>query len=181
MWHRAAGPAGGEGGLVKKKTKAPQGELTRRDRLREEIAAALEGIDEEGLVFLLEQANVLLHNARVEELDQKRRSRKGAKRGEAEPEARGGPPVAVEESGDRKAFFVILGKERKVLSLEEMQQVVRICHDAASTAEAATRLYTVFARERRDILMDAGIGSARHPLLAALAETVKARYRPRGA
>jgi hypothetical protein len=166
---------------VKKKTKAVAGELTRAGRLRSEIAAALEGIEEEGLVFLLDQANTLLHNARVEELERKRKSRKGSEDEAAEPAAPRTPAVAVEESKDRKAFFVTLGNERKVLSLPEMQQVVRICHDAPSAAEAATRLYTVFSRERRDILADAGIGSARHPLLAALVDAVKARYRPRGA
>ena len=165
---------------MKKKAREPEGELTRRDRLRAEIAAALEGIDEEGLVFLLDQANTLLHNARVEELHRKRGSRAGASDGKAGSGAPSSPEVTVEESGDRKAFFVTLGPARKIFALDEMQQVVRICHDAPTTAEAATRLYTVFAKERRDILADAGIGSARHPLLSALVQIVKARYRPRG-
>ena len=73
---------------MKKKVREPEGELTRRDRLRAEIAAALEGIDEEGLVFLLDQANTLLHNARVEELHRKRGSRAG-------------PPTAKPDPGRR--------------------------------------------------------------------------------
>lgn len=164
---------------MRKKGKGADAELTRADRLRAEIAAALEGIDEEGLVFLLDQANTLLHNARVEELERKRKARGVEEGEEAGPAAARAPAVAVEESKDRKAFFVTLGNQRKVLSLAEMQQVVRICHDAPSPEEAATRVYTVFSRERRDILADAGIASARHPLLAALVAAVKARYRPR--
>lgn len=156
-----------------KKTPAPRGELTRRDTLQAELVAALDGLDEEGLLFLLEQANVLLHNARVDELQSKRKARKPAESGAAEPE------VAVEESADRKAFFITLGEVRKILSLQEMQQVVRICHGAGSVPEAARRLYTVFSRERRDILMDAGIDAARSPLLVALAQVVTARYRPK--
>jgi hypothetical protein len=164
---------------VRKKTATPRGELTRRDRLQAELQAALEGVDEEGLVFLLEQANALLHNARVDELERKRKARKLAAGPVEEPQAPAGPDVTVEEAPDRKAFFVTLGKARKILSLEEMQQVVRICHGAESPPEAARRLYAVFSRERRDILMDAGIGAARSPLLVALAQVVKARYRPK--
>jgi hypothetical protein len=158
-----------------------RGNLTGRERLVGEIIAALEHIDEEGLVFLLEQANVLLHNARVEELDLKRRRKGPAGDGTIQPETQRGPAVAVEESPDRKAFFLTLGTARKVLSLEEMRQVVRICHAAESEKEAARRLYAVLQRERRDILMDGGIEGAGSPLLGALVATLKARYRPKEA
>jgi hypothetical protein len=163
-------------GTAKKTSRG--GELTRRDRLRAEISAALEDIDEEGLVFILEQANVLLHNARVEELERKRRARGDEGAAADAPQAPKAPAAGVEESADRKTYFLVLGKERKVLSRAEMQQVAKICHDAPTTADAATRLHAVFSRERRDILMDAGIGSASSPLLVALADAVRARVRP---
>jgi hypothetical protein len=161
------------------KKAAGRAELTRADRLRSEISAAIVDIDEEGLVFLLEQANVLLHNARVEELEQKR-----AERGDDEVASAARPtaPVAAfEESSDGKVFFLVVGKERKALSRAEAQQVVKICHDAPGAREAAARLYAVFSRERRDILSDGGIGSASSPMLVALAEAVRARLRPRQA
>jgi hypothetical protein len=165
------------------KRKTLAGELTRRDRLLEELQGAAASVDEEGLVFLIEQANALLHNARVRELESRRRGESGSPvRGKAGPGGAGpdATKVGIEETKDGASFFLVLGSVRKALSRAELREIARICQAASPETLAAARLYALLERERRDILGDAGIRGPDHPLLVKLAGHVRAHYRPRG-
>lgn len=137
---------------------------------------ALSEIDEQGLLFLLRQAQVLIHNARVDKLNQQT-EKKGDR---ARPEAPREPPravVTIEEAKGGKAIFLTLGKARKVLTPDEMRRLVRICYGAETKSEALRQLFTVLARERKDILADALIGNPDNPLLVGLFEVVRDTYR----
>ena len=149
----------------------------RRARLLKELRDAVKEIDEEGLLFLLRQAQVLIYNAHVERLNEQ--AEKIGKTGKPGPRVAGGArsPVSIEESEGGKTIFLNLGKARKVLTPEEMKRLVRICYAAESKSEALRQLFTVLARERRDILADAMIGSPDNPLLEELFTVVRATYR----
>ena len=64
-----------------------------------------------------------------------------------------------------------------MLNAEEMRRIVRICYAAETKSEALRQLFTVLAKERKDILADAFIGNPDNPLLEALFNTVRATYR----
>jgi hypothetical protein len=150
---------------------------TGRAKLEKELREALAEIDEEGLLFLLRQAQVLIYNARVDRINQEATKLKGGKP-QTVKEAREAPlTVSIEESDDGKSIFLTLGKARKVLAPEEMRQLVRICYAAETKSEALRQLFTVLARERKDILADAMIGNPDNPLLVALFTTVRNTYR----
>ncbi len=149
-------------------------------RLRKELSEAISQIDEEGLLFLLRQANVIIHNARVEALDREEKEMEAKGRKASTPHAArsvSSTHAAVEESPDGKVVFLELGKQRKVMSLDEIKQLVRICYGADSKSDALRQMFAVFARERKDILVDAGIGSPAHPLMDALFRVVRDTYR----
>ncbi len=148
----------------------------RRAKLEKELKDAIKEVDEEGLLFLLQQADVLIHNARVDRLNRVAQEIRGSKKAAA-PAPVAATGVDIEESEGGKVFFLTLGKSRKVLNLEEMKRIVRICYAAESKSEALRQLYTVFQRERRDILSDARIGSAQHPLLGELFSAVRGRFK----
>jgi hypothetical protein len=149
----------------------------RRALLLKELRDAVTEIDEEGLLFLLRQAQVLVYNARVEHLNAQ--AEKIGKTGKPDPRAAGGrrSPVSIEEPEGGKTIFLTLGKARKVLTPEEMKRLVRICYAAETKSEALRQLFTVLARERRDILADAVIGSADNPLVEELFTVIRATYR----
>jgi len=152
-----------------------------RLRLEAMLSKAIEQVDEEGLLFLLRQANVLIHNQKVDEVNRElaELSRKPG-RAAAGGNARGGVSdavVAVDDSGDRSAVFLTLGTVRKALSREELQRLVRICYAAESKSDALRQLYTIMVRERSDILKDAGIRSAASPLVEGLFYALRRRYR----
>jgi hypothetical protein len=150
-----------------------------RAKLEKELREAIQEVDEEGLLFLLRQAQTLIYNARVERINQEERKLKGAKApaggGEA-PRRETRASVSIEESDGGKTIFLTIGKARKVLTPEEMRQIVRICYSAETKSEALRQLFTVLARERKDILADAVIGNPDNPLLEALFTVVRQTY-----
>ncbi len=150
----------------------------RRERLEEELQEAIRQVDEQGLAFLLNQAHVLIHNAQVQkinlELVDLERKNQAARRA---MDVAAAPPVRLEESDNGKTFFLGLGGTRKVLALEELKRLVRICYGAESKSAALKQLYTVLARDRGDILVDAKIGGPGSPLIEALFNTLREKYR----
>ena len=152
-----------------------------RVRLKAMLAEAVEQVDEEGLLFLLRQANVLIHNQKVDEVNRElaemseKPGRAAAGGGAAG--RRAAAIVSIEESGDRAAIFLTLGNVRKVLNHEELKRLVRICYAAESKTDALQQLYTVMVRERSDILKDAGIRSAANPLVEGIFYALRRKYR----
>jgi len=149
-----------------------------RAGMLKELRQALEEIDEEGLLFLLRQAQVLIHNARVEKLNREGTARSvkspAGNTAAARRAAKQGAAVQIEEKGT--SIFLTIGEARKVMTRDEMKRLVRICYGAESKSEALRQLYTVLARERNDILFDARIGDAASPLLDALFHVVRSTY-----
>jgi len=152
-----------------------------RVRLKAMLCEAIEQIDEEGLLFLLRQANVLIHNQKVDEVNREltelsEKPGRAASGGSAAGRA-SAAVVSIDESADRSATFLTLGNVRKVLSLEELKRLVRICYSAESKTDALQQLYRVLAQERSDILKDAGIRSAANPILEGLFYALRRKYR----
>jgi hypothetical protein len=149
----------------------------RRARLEKELRDAVKEIDEKGLLFLLRQAHVLIYNTRVDHIN--KQAEKIGKTGRGKPDKGGDERgrVSIEEPEGGKTIFLTLGKARKVLTPEEMKRIVRICYAAESKSEALRQLFTVLARERRDILADAMIGNPDNPLLEELFSVVRETYR----
>jgi hypothetical protein len=168
----------GERGLkvAKKKTD------TQRVRLEKELSEAIKQVDEEGLIFLIQQAQVLIHNVQVDkinreivELEQKKlESGKGKSAPRRTPAA--AAEVKIEESDTGKTFFLALGGTRKVMNLEEMRRLVRICYSAETKSDALKQLYTVFARERGDVLADAKISGPGSPIIEGLFRAIRSTY-----
>lgn len=145
----------------------------RRAKLEKELRDAIKEVDEEGLLFLLQQAGVLIHNARVERINKVAGEIRGSRKAHA-PQATG---VEIEESDGGKVFFLTIGQSRKVLNLDELKRIVRICYAAETKSDALRQLYKVLSEERRDILSDAHIGGHQSPLLDGLFQAVRARFK----
>jgi hypothetical protein len=143
---------------------------TGRAKLEKELRDAMKEVDEEGLLFLLRQAQVLIYNVRVDRINEAGKQITGDK-----PRQRAAP-VSIEETEGGKQIFLTIGRTRKILTPEEMKRIVRICYSAETKSEALRQLFSVLAKERRDILADATIGNPDNPLLEALFTTVRATY-----
>jgi len=142
----------------------------RRAKLEKELRDAIKEVGEEGLLFLLQQAGVLIHNARVERINKVAGEIRGSRRAQT-------PGVEIEESDGGKVFFLTIGQSRKVLNLEELKRIVRICYAAETKSDALRQMYKVLSEERRDILSDAHISGPQSPLLDGLFRAVRARFK----
>lgn len=158
---------------------------TQRARLEKELTEAIKQIDEEGMIFLLQQAQILIHNTRVDklnreiaELEQKKQKSGKSKTAAQKIPAQAGTMAAVtiDESENGKAFFLSIGGTRKVMNLEEMRRLVQICYAAETKSDALKQLYTVFARERGDVLADAKISGPASPLIEGLFNAIRSTY-----
>jgi len=156
--------------------KTPKATDERRAKLEKELRAAIEEVDDKGLLFLLRQAQTLIHNRRMESLEgqQGKETPSGGDTGALSP--RHSESVEIEDARDGKAIFLTIGRARKVLAPEEMKRLVRICYGAETRSEALHQLFTVLVKERKDILTDAMIGSPDSPLIAELFAAVRAAY-----
>jgi hypothetical protein len=168
---------------IKKSAKAgktKKGPSAVRIKLEKDLKGLVGKINDEGLVFLLKQAHVILHNMQVDMINQDIVDLESSKK-------RGKPQKAVKEDSrplaeikpatDNKSFIIVMNNARKIFSLQEMKSLVAICEAAKSGTDGASRLYSWFTQNRKDVLGDVGIGNARHPLLVVLYDLVKRSYK----
>ena len=141
---------------------------TKRDVLIKSLTKMLGDIDEEGLMFLTKQANVLLYNMRVKEINKNLDEAEKEKEGKGKKAQMDSYDVAIEEKNDGEHFYIIMNNSRVFFIREEMRSIVRICHASIDASDASQRLYRWFRENRKDLLIDGGIESSKNPSLANL-------------
>ncbi|MBN2442231.1 MAG: hypothetical protein JXJ04_12830 [Spirochaetales bacterium] len=156
-----------------------------RDKLEKELKGYLKKIDEEGLIFLLKQAQVIIHNAEVDKINkeivafEQKKKAHAAKNPPSSKKSKTLPTgsVAIEEISNGKSFFITLKNARKIFDLQEMRSLVKICHGAENASQAGGRLYTWFHRNRTDVLADCGLSGKGDSFLALLYKTIIKTYK----
>jgi hypothetical protein len=163
--------------------KKPVSEKTPEEILCGEIAEVCKLLDAEGLMFIKRQADVLLHNSRVEKLRQEALEKAAAQGPEdAAPAAVPARPapidrsVKVEQTGS-VTFNIHVGKKRVFFNKDEMRAITKICHAAGDDAEGGRRLFAWFKKERGDFLVDTETGSASSPVLSELRALIVRTYK----
>ena len=148
-----------------------------RQELIEELTGMIKDIDEEGLIFLIEQANVLLYNMRVTKINRRIVQAAGEKAEKGKAALPQEPGIDIEESEDGAFFYIVVNRNRIFFTLDEMRNLVRLCHAADDEKDASRRLYNWFSRNRKDFLIDGEIESSRNPALAHLYERIVRTYK----
>lgn len=150
-----------------------------KDELLKELRKLIKDVPEEGLIFLIEQANKLVYNKRVEEINaiQLKLGKKSSKKsGVTKKQAVEKCTISIERGSFNRSFILIIGNTRKTVSEKEMVKLVRICHTAKNAEEASTRLYNRLKHERDDILLDAGIEKKDDKCLTEIYKYLKANF-----
>lgn len=159
-------------------SKAAKAEAEEKALLLKELRALLPRLDEEGLAFLLEQAQVHLYNMEAAALEASRaeRQRRAAKRRGLAPEATGGLALVRSESGS--SYYIEAGEGSVMFTKEEMLALVRLAHGNPDDLEAARALGAWLERERRDALDEIRLPGASGPALKELARLLRASFKP---
>ena len=153
--------------------KKKNGTDSERTDLVSEITGALDGVDLDGLRFIRDQLNVLRYNAEVEKLSENVRVFASER---AETVKKRAPYSVSVEQRDGKFFTIVLDDTRVFFNLDEMRTITRICHAAEDARDGADRLYRWFSRERKDLLVDADIASARSAYIANIYTVIKSTF-----
>lgn len=137
----------------------------REKRLIQDLTDILPSLDEEGLSFLLEQAEVHRYNMEVTRLNDAREKReKVMSKGKPAKSAatREGKSIRadfrVERSPSGSSYHIISGGKWKMFSDAEMIAMVKIAQAKVTQAEAGEHLYEWFDRERSDVFKDLELG-----------------------
>jgi len=153
----------------------------------EELGKVAAVLGEEDIDFLLNQARVLVYNRRVTQLNEELKVNGAARKVHATAKSTGAEDqkkpgrneVEIVEKPDSGNFFIVVNNYRILFTRDEMKSLVRICHAAADESDASVRLFTWLTRNRKDFLIDGGIGSAKNLYLQSLFRELVSRYRVR--
>ena len=164
---------------VAKRDNADRQEPTQhRTQVLAEIVAIAEGLEDDGLELLLQQAKVVEYKGKIERFN--RRLNVAAHEAIEARRAAGRPNYHVSVERTEDDFFIIqLDDVRVFFNIGEMRELTRICHKAADASAAARRLFQWFEEERSDLLADAGINSTRSPYLAGIYDIIVTTYKVR--
>ena len=159
--------------------KVNKGTDTQKDRLQKELSGLIPEIGEEGLVFLIKQANTIIHNQRtiklnreMEELNRK----KGKTAKTTAPAAEGGFEIEISRSGNGKTYYFIVNGRKHFFDIPETQNIVALCYRPETKSAALKYLYEFFLNERDEILSEHGIKTGSSPFFEALFREVRANF-----
>jgi len=144
--------------MAKRGTSKGKNSKGTKQQLIQELVKMAQDVDVDGLLYLIEQANVRLYNQRVDLINRKVA---GLKEGDGKKI----DDVDIEETKEGKNFYLIIRNERIFFTLEEMRQIVRVCHAASDETDASKRLYNWFYKNRKAPLFECMVQSSRdtHP------------------
>lgn len=160
-----------------KGTKLP--ENSEREALLKELKGLLPRLNEEGIIFLIEQAQIHLYNMQVDEFNStiSRTREVSSKKAPQKPEKE----LRIEAAGDKSSYYIVYNGQWIMFTDEEMLQLVKIVSVKDSKEELAERLYNWFERERMDVFgtipMEDKFDEELFKVLDLIKKTFKIKYK----
>ena len=149
--------------------------------LQNELKKLIKKIDEDGLMYLVEQANTLVFNleidkknAVIESINNKLVKTKKSKVTKTTKET---THIELHADDDKKTFILEIGGFRKFMTRDEIKIMVRISHLVESEQSKCASLFTWLYKERRDVLMDGGIRTKTDPKLNFIIKMLQSKYK----
>ncbi|MCU0821814.1 MAG: hypothetical protein MUC95_04985 [Spirochaetes bacterium] len=150
-----------------------------KKKLITDLTALMEGINESGLKFLIRQAEVLIYNMKIEQVNseiQKLSIDRSKSPRSAIDKNKDRAAMEIIESDNGSSFIFVINKTRKFFTLDEMKKIVKICKSADGEKDACSMLYAWFLNNRGDALYDISIRNAGDPSLVAIYNYVINKY-----
>ena len=119
-----------------------------KERLLSELTELLPAMDEEGLIFLIRQAQVHIHNMQVDRLNQEMEELHGKETGGGKKSDSGnkGFGIEIELAENGKTYYFIVNGRKHFLDLEETQKIVQLCYRPPTKSSALKFLYQFFSQ-----------------------------------
>lgn len=180
------------GKTVNRKSAKKASELA-SEALRQELAELLPQLDQEGLVFLLEQARVHLYNMKVLELEaaaeqlaarrpataqaaRQVKSGKGRTKTVHDSAAGTAGTFRIEAAAGGSVYHLVSDEHWKMFAGDEMLAMVKICSSADAPELLAARLHRWLKAERSDFFADIAISGAADPKMIELVQLLRKTF-----
>ena len=147
-------------------------------RLEKELTDLVPEIMEEGLLFLIKQANTIIHNQRAVKLNKEINELNSRKPSVVLDPALGQElfNIEINRSKDGKTYHFIVNGRKHFFDVQETQKVVALCYKPETKSAALRFLYEFFINERDEILLEHEIKSAKSPFFEILFREVRANF-----
>ena len=157
------------------------------DKYRKELKSLLKDVPDEGILFLIKQAGILIHNAQAEEENRRliaesgnKSSQKPAvssapvKKNEKQSASENGQlKVTLEKGAFGKSYILRFGNNGKAFSEGEIASLLKLVHDSKSAEDGYRRIFSWFNRNRKDVLIDADISLDDSPAVIGVYKCLK--------
>jgi hypothetical protein len=159
------------------RTRAASGN-SRLGALARELSLLIPRLDEEGLLFLIEQAQVHLYNMQVDELNQTMMRNAGharsGKSGKSEKAKKPGTAgLEIQISADKHSYYIVYQGKWVMFTGGEILQLAKIASAQVDDYEKTSALYRWFERERRDVFGTIPIEGKTDPILIKMAAVIR--------
>jgi ribosomal protein L23 len=161
---------------VKSAPKSKDKQASQKNELQDELKKLIKDLDEEGLVFMIQQAHVLLHNMQVERVNEEIRKLQAKKHVGGKGASSDKYTIDVKEADDDSHFIIVINNSRNFFDRGEMKKLVKICHASGDEKDASRRLYNWFSGNRIDVLNNTDIRGASDPALSTIYNFLIKRY-----
>ena len=164
--------------------------ISEKDTLAKELKSLIPKLDEEGLAFLLKQANIHLYNMQVDELNRKitedslrvnassRKKTSASKTKESKKTAKAdGCFKDIKISGSKTGYHILCNTQWIAFTTKEISSMVKISKGTGTNLEVAGRLYNWLSRERSDLLNTASIVNKFDENLKSLVSMLKKNFK----
>jgi hypothetical protein len=165
---------------VKKPAKPKGKQVSQKNELQNELKKMIKELNEEGLIFLIQQAQVLLHNMQVEKVNEELKKLQDKKHVGGKGTSSDKYTVDVKEADDDSHFIIVINNARNFFDRGEMRKLVSICHASVDEKDASRRLYNWFSKIRIDVLNNTDIRGVNDPALATIYNFLVKRYAVKG-
>jgi hypothetical protein len=140
------------------KTKALQADLS---KLAKEI-------NEQGLTFLIKQAQTLISNSKIAQANKEKVAGKIAAKG---------PNVRIFEGENKANFIIQIANERKFFSRDDFRGVVKVAQSGNNIKDLSSQMFNWMMKERKDFLIDNNIQNNNDARLSELINLIKSKYK----
>jgi len=166
------------------KKKNGSGSSREKENLAAELKSLIPKLDEEGLAFLVKQAQVHLYNMQVDALNktmirEEERSRKSVS-GKAKSKARPSADndfVDIKPSDTGSSYFLLYSNQWISFSKTEIADLAKIALSDGTNLEIRERVFNWLLRERNDILNTASIANKFDNRLNTLIDILKENFK----
>lgn len=148
--------------------------MAENKKLISEISSLLKQMGSDDLLYLKQQASLLIYNKTIDQINEQNQSssprkEKTQQKTKKAPAAKANNEIYLDMSENRMYVYISSAAgERVFFTVEEIAQMVEVCHKSQEVRQIPLYLFRWLKKERSDFLSELSISQASDPLMRSL-------------